>query len=157
MTALTTDLFDPVSFFVDRPGFCVWPEVTARLIMKPTPRRDLGKITTIDHTEIFGFHRQDQMEFLGGEDEARRCAFTADQIAQIIDAQSRKDLPSRLTIRQTMGPLATTNQRLNILYTVDGLGQLFAVYIGWSDGWHVVGGKPFLHTGYGWRLLCQKY
>lgn len=136
------DMFNSAKYFTTRDDLYVWPEFVQRILsayQQPIPKRG---IEGIDHVDLpcNMYDREIVAEYLGGEEEARKHAFTPDQVAELIDAQQGG----------TTGVLLN-NGYANILFMLGTTGVLFPVRVYWrsgSSGWDV-GACRFDGDGWG--------
>lgn len=135
-------LFDSSTYFVNRDGLYIWPKFSSRILPAYTAKitkRGVDGIGSIDLKRNM-YDRKIITEFFGNEEEARKNAFTPDQIAELIDKQ--KDGVSGLLL---------VNGYTNIFYVVGKDQVLFAVGVFWRSGarkWDV--GAYALDGGGGW-------
>ncbi len=121
------NLFNPSEYFVTRDGLMwVSSDFTSRILSahnKPTEKRGLEGVTHVDLRKNMYDHDIIK-EYLGGEEEVRKHAFTPDQIADMIDKQKKGERGKKL-----LGDGYT-----NIFYVVGKDEVLFAVHVGGDFG-----------------------
>jgi hypothetical protein len=127
--------FDSAKYFVTRAGLYVWSEFAGRILpaYKAIVRRGIKGVDSIDLSRNM-YDREIVAEYLGGEEVARKHAFTPDQVAELIDAQWGGK-PG----------LLLNNGYANILYVLGKDDVLFPASVYWnsgSDEW-VVGACTF--------------
>lgn len=146
-----TVMFDSAKYFVTRDGLYVWPEFTQRILpayRDPIVRRGVEGVDSVDLPRNM-YDREIVAEYLGGEEEARKHAFTPDQVADLIDAQWGGK-PGILL----------NNGYANILFMLGVNGVLFPVIVLWSSDrgeWNVNAcGFDGVHWSAGRRVIRNK-
>lgn len=118
------ELFDSSKYFGTRDGLYIWPEFAQRILpayREPIVRRSVKGIDFVDLTRNM-YDREIVAEYLGGEEKARKSAFTPDQLAELIDAQWGGK-PG----------LLLNNGHANILYMIGVDRVLFPVNVRWNS------------------------
>ncbi len=117
-------MFDPAKYFVTRDGLHVWPEF-ATLILPVyqglIPKRGIEGVDSVDLPRNM-YDREIVAEYLGGEEEVRKHAFTPNQVAGLIDTQ--KDGKAGVLLN---------NGYANILYMIGVGGVLLPVSVDWRS------------------------
>lgn len=119
------DLFNPLEYFVIRDGLWVSPGFVSRILSvynEPTEKRSQKWGTHVDLPKDM-YDSNIIKEYLGGEEDARKHAFTPDQIADLIDRQKNGENGEMLN-----------NGYANIFYVIGKDKALFAVCVGWDRG-----------------------
>ncbi len=147
----TGDTFDSAQYFVTHPGLYVWPEFTQQILPAypgSIKKRGIKGVYFVDLSRNM-CDREIVEEHLGGEKEARKHAFTPDQVADLIDAQPDGKSSELLS-----------NVSANILYMTGVGGVLFPVYVRWHSSFSHWIVRVFRFEdgpwGAGRRLICNK-
>ena len=146
------NMFNPPEYFVTRDGLGVSSEFTSRILSvhnKPTEKHGLEGVSHVDLSKKM-YDSEIIKEYLGGEEEARKHAFTPDQVADQIDKQKDGGEGELLN-----------NGYANIFYVIGKGEVLFAVFVLWSSasrGWFVSAHKlgESGDWGAGPRVFCNK-
>ncbi|MBP6888802.1 MAG: hypothetical protein KBC21_03815 [Candidatus Pacebacteria bacterium] len=127
----TGDTFDSAKYFVTRDGLYVWPEFAQRILpayQGLIPKRGIEGVHSVDLPRNM-YDREIVAEYLGGEEEARKHAFTPDQVADLIDTQ-----------KGGKAGVLLNNGYANLLYMIGVCDVLFPVSVDWrsvNSCWHV--------------------
>lgn len=117
------ETFNSAKYFVRGAGLYIWPDFTHRILsayLRPIQKRGIKEVDFIDLPRNM-YNREIVTEYLGGMEEARKKAFTPDQLADLIDAQW-DGKPGALL----------SNGYANILYVIGRGRLLFPVKVCWS-------------------------
>ncbi len=121
------NLFNPPEYFVTRDSLWVSSEFTSRILSahnKSTEKRGLEGMSHFDLPKNM-YDKDIIKEYLGGEEETRKHAFTPDQVADQIDKQKDGGEGELLN-----------NGYANIFYVIGKGEVLFAVYVDWDRDGH---------------------
>lgn len=136
------DTFDSAQYFVIRPGLYVWPEFTSRILPAYVGVLQIRGVKGFDSVDLPRNMYDSEIiaEYLGGEEEARKHAFTPDQLADLIDEQKGG----------TSGVLLN-NGYANILHMIGVGGVLFPVDVGWDSDYSHWGVRAYRFSDVRWR------
>jgi hypothetical protein len=117
-------MFNASKYFVTRQGLWVSSDFTSRILpayINPMTKRGLDGVNSVDLPRNM-YDSEIITEYLGGEEQARKNAFTLDQIAELVDGQ-----------RNGEAGVLLNNGYANIFYVVGKDGVLFAVPVRWRS------------------------
>ena len=123
------EFFDSAKYFTSRKGLYLWPEFTQRILPAYQGQIACRGIEGVDYVNLPRkmYDREIVAEYLDGEEEVRKHAFTPDQVADMVNAQ-----------KSGVSGVLLNNGCANILYMIGIEGVLFPVHSHWSSalsGW----------------------